>query len=149
MKRKNSTFEYEEERIDDLMRAFHSCLASSRHVNTNDLLATAIMMPSRRFWVSEERATIVIADMLRGQGIEHMNANKQRMYREIHKRVKLLIGESADMPISHAVACVVAQEAPCFYMSVNSARKAYYAHKKAWYLKRFKRFRYLAGALNE
>ncbi|MGN1228513.1 MAG: hypothetical protein ACI4T5_02505 [Prevotella sp.] len=149
MKRKNARFELEQERFDDLMRVFHSCLAVSQHVNNNQLLEQAIKQPSSRFWVTEERATIVIGAMLRGKSIEHMCINKQLMYQEIYRRVVSLLDKSKDLPVSHAVAQVITQKAPCFYMGIDLARKCYYSFKKQWYLKRFKRYRYLAGVLDE
>lgn len=147
MKRKNARFELEQERFDDLMRVFHECLAHTRHINTNQLLAMAIELPSSRFWVSEERATIVVSDMLKGKSIQHMNNNKRRMYEEIHKRVLSILKHSPNLPISRVVADVIQQQAPCFYMNIDNARRIYFPQKKQWYQKRLKRFKYLAGVI--
>ena len=70
MKNVGAIFEYEEERNRDLMRAYKEQLASHENKDLQSVLNRVVEMPSKRFWVSEERAAIVISEMMRGKGLK-------------------------------------------------------------------------------
>ena len=88
MKNVGAIFEYEEERNEDLMRAYKTQLALRENRDLQSVLCSVVEMPSKRFWVSEERAAIVISEMIRGKGLKIKGKVKREMYHEIFRRVE-------------------------------------------------------------
>lgn len=122
MKKRGCTFEYERERDDDLLRVYRDAIHAARHIHMPDILNAVVNSASRRFWVSEERAAIVIGQLLRGESIPHMRTLKREMFDEILRRVLLLRSQYPDMTISMLVFHVVRQQAPKFYLTPGSAK---------------------------
>lgn len=122
MKHKGSKFEYEEERDKDLMRAYREQLSLCDSIILSDIFRKVVLMPSSRFWVSEERASIVVASMMKGDKLERMRPTTREMYKEIYKRVRKQKEEHADKSLSEIVFCVIRQPAPQFYLTPDSAR---------------------------
>ena len=95
MKHIGSTFEYEDMRNEDLMNAYKEALRIYDR-SSADLYRKVVEMPTRRFYVSEERASIVISNMYKGRSIAQMRPNKREMYEEIYRRVLELKKERPD-----------------------------------------------------
>ena len=134
---------YKNERDADLMSAYRRAIVSSEHIVPSEIYEQVVRMPSKRFWVSEERAVIVIARMLKGYDLHGMKPNKKDMFREIFRRVKKLRAKNPDIPLRHVVTEVVRQPAPCFYITPASARIMIYHAKKKWLKERQKKLRHL------
>lgn len=143
MKHKGSKFEYEDERDKDLMRAYHEQLESCDAIVLSDIFRNVVEMPSARFWVSEERAAIVIARMFRGDKLEKMRPNAREMYFEIYKRVVSEREKYPDKSIAEIVFHVIRQPAPKFYLTPDSARVIVTRIKREKYSKVFKRLRHM------
>ena len=143
MKHKGSKFEYEDERDKDLMRAYHEQLASCDTIVLSDIFRKVVAMPSARFWVSEERAAVVIGSMLRGDKLEKMRTNAMEMYFEIYKRFISERGKYPDKSIAEIVFHVIRQPAPKFYLTPDSARVIVTRIKREKYSKVFKRLRHM------
>ena len=143
MKWQGSKFEYEKERNDDLMRNYRNLLESSPYICMTDIYKQIVMMPAARFWVSEERATIVIASMIRGESISKMTKNKQEMFQEIFRRVQRIRKETPGITIYEACFTVVRQPAPKFYLTPGSAKVMICRTKKTWYEERKRKLRHL------
>jgi hypothetical protein len=135
-------FEYQKERNKDLMRAFHLCMDRYSGNSFNAICEKVRLVPAVRFWVSEERATIVIIQILKG---EHpvMSQEKQDMYAEILSRVKVIMLKQPDRAISDIVFEVVHQPAPRFYYTTASIREMIYRIKAEWYEQRKQKLRHL------
>ena len=143
MKHKGSKFEYEDERDKDLMRAYHEQLESCDTIVLSDIFRKVVAMPSERFWVSEERASIVIGSMLRGNKLEKMRHNAREIYFEIYKRVLSEREKYPDKSIGEIVFHVIRQPAPNFYLTPDSARVIVTRIKREKYSKVFKRLRHM------
>ena len=139
MKPHGSRFEYENERNDNLMECYHELLTTAQFVRMPDIYSKVVNMPSRRFWVSEERAAIVVSAMMRGDTLKTMRPLKREMYNEIYSRVITLQQENPKLPISQLVAQVVEQPAPKFYITPGSAKVLICKIRKEWYFQRTKR----------
>lgn len=139
MKPHGSHFEYEELRNDDIMNAYHELVTSADFICMPDIYRQVVDMPSKRFWVSEERAAIVISAMMRGESLDNMRPLKREMYNEIYRRVIKLREENPEAPISRLVATVVEQPAPKFYLTPGSAKVLICKIRKEWYYQRTKR----------
>lgn len=142
MKRAGSTFPFEAERNRDLLNAFR--LLFPQHKTTDLAFYQHIAdMPSKRFWVTEERATLVILAMCRGFTISNMLSSKYEMYQEIYRRFLELRKQFPHTPTSTLVCEVVNQPAPKFYMTAKSVREIIYRIKRKWYEERKKKLRHL------
>lgn len=103
------------------MRAYYDCVREG-FPTKNDLYEQLVNMPAERFWVSEERATIVVSQMMRGDKLENMLPTKREMFVEIYNRVIGLLACRRDEPLSALVFDVVGSPAPKFYMTPDSAK---------------------------
>lgn len=133
MKHKGALMEYSQERIDDLMRAYDEYLASCDYIRMSDVYNNIVNMPSRRFWVSDIRAALVVAAMMRGDAhLEKMCQSKREMYEEIYRRVTLMHEKYPEKTTSELCAMVVMQPAPKFYLTPGSAKIMVCKARKEW-----------------
>lgn len=139
MKNRGSEFEYAEERNDDLMRAYLSQLSECDVIRLPQVFSHVVNMPSRRFWVSAERAAIVISNMMRGDTLPNMRMTKREMFYEIYRRVLELQKMYPNKSIYELAFIVVQEPAPKFYLTAGSAKVIIYRIKKQWYEKKARR----------
>ena len=133
MKHKGALMEYAQERIDDLMRAHDEYISSCRYIRMPEVYSAIVNMPSRRFWVSDIRATLVVSAMMRSEMVlEGMWPLKREMYEEIHRRVIALREEYPHRTVSDLCAMVVQQPAPKFYLTPGSAKMMVCKARKEW-----------------
>lgn len=132
--------EYSKERSDDLMRAYDEYIASCDYICMSDVYNKIVNMPSRRFWVSDLRATLVISGMIRGNAhLEKMCQSKREMYEEIYRRVLSLSERYPNKPIPELCAMAVVQPAPKFYLAPSSARIMVIKARKEWKKRKLQR----------
>ena len=143
MKKKYSHFEYEEERNEDLMRAYHEIRGKYPEMKSREIDEEISRMPSKRFWVSEERASIVISAMLKGRKFDKMGKTKLEMYNEILKRVIELKQKMPNKTLSELVFNVVNSPAPKFYLTPGSIRILIHKIKTKWYEEKKRKYRHL------
>lgn len=122
MKKKGTISQLQHERDDDLMRAFQQELAGRPHIQLPEVLNAVVSSPSKRFWVTSERAAIVIYNMMKGDELEHMRPLKRKMFREIYRRVMKLKANYPQLSIPILTEQVVAEPAPEFYITPGSAK---------------------------
>ena len=136
--------EYSEERIRDLMRAYDEYVSSCKYIRMPDVYKNIVEMPSRRFWVSDIRAALVVSAIMRGEDVlDGMWPLKKEMYMEIHRRVIGLAKDNPGMGISGLCSIVVAQPAPKFYLTPGSAKMMVCKARKGWIQEKWKRLRLL------
>ena len=136
MKNCGSTFEYTKERDEDIMRAYLQLIRDCDTIELNDIFRQIVNMPSKRFWVSAERAAIVIWRMIKGDTLADMLPTKREMFTEIYHRVMKLREANPSASIYELTIQVVAQPAPKFYLTTGSAKVIIYKAKKRWYKER-------------
>lgn len=139
MKPHGSDCEFKQQRNDDLMRAYHELIKSTRYIRMPEIYRKVVNMPSSRFWVSEERAAIVVAAMMRGEMPKKMRPLKREMFDEIYRRVLKLREKNPQLTILQLVSQVVEQPAPKFYFTPGTAKVYITKAKKEWYFRRTKR----------
>jgi len=131
--KKGRFFEYRDERNADLLCVFRKCIMNSPTDESMDEVYQRIVnSKSKRFWVSEEQASKVVSYMMRGNKIDYMSDNKRKMFEEIYARVIKMREEHPDIRLFHLVEIIVAQEAPCFYMTSGSAKVIISQIKSKW-----------------
>lgn len=147
MKPYGCKFEYEKERNNDLMRAYHELVERSSHICLPVIYEEVVNMPSARFWVSEERAAIVIAAMMKSVNVDEalndMRQNKKEMFHEIYNRAMKLREKNPMMSVFDLAFNVVRQPAPKFYLTPGSARVIIYRAKREWFEARKRKLRHL------
>ncbi len=123
MASKRGCFEFRTERNADLLAAYRRQFSPSE-APADDILAATVAQPSKRFWVSERRATVVVSRMLRGESLHGMRPNTRLMYNEICRRVIAAQAQAgfAAAPLTEIVSTIIEQPAPCFYLTPQSAR---------------------------
>lgn len=97
--------------------------------------------PCSRFWVSEERAAIVISTLLAAKVIPNMRKNKREMFDEIFRRFLIARGQYPEKSIYALAIMVVNQPAPKFYMTPRTVGELIYRIKNGWYEKQFNRYK--------
>lgn len=145
MKHKGNRMELADERIDDLMRAYDEYIAVAGYIRMPDVYKTIVNMPSRRFWVSDIRATKVICAMMAGARLtSHMRPVKKEMFEEIFRRVICLREENPHWTLRTCCSIVVAQPAPKFYIMPGTAKIMVCKARKKWVQEKLKRLRLLS-----
>ena len=76
MKYFGSILEFTRERNEDLMRVYREKLSEASIIVMPVIFELVAQSPSSRFWVSEERAAIVISAMAAGRPMPRMRKNK-------------------------------------------------------------------------
>lgn len=132
MKKKNSRCEFASQRSEQLLRNFRESIARQSVISARKAFQEAVDAPAPRFWVSEARATRIMAMLLKGENpTEGMHSSKRQMYMEIFKRVKQQMGLYPEKSLGDIVFDVVNNEAPCSYLTWQTAGKLVYEIKKA------------------
>ena len=86
--------------------------------------------PSTRFWVSEERAAIVIARVIKGDTLSYMRPLRREMFMEIYRRVLDIKSVRQELSLRACCAKAVCTPAPKFYMTPLSVRQTIYKIKR-------------------
>lgn len=134
MKSFGSILAFTRERNDTLLRAFREQIKVSSHVRLREIVEKIVNSPSPRFWVSEERAAIVVSAIMRGKPVlDSMRPTKREMFIEIHKRVCALKKRYPDWTLGQLVFKVVNSPAPRFYMEPSSAQERLFKIRNGWY----------------
>lgn len=143
-----SYFEYENERNQDLMRAYKEQLSqqycSDKPILLKNVFEKIAEMPSKRFWVSEERATIVVSGIMKGDMLEKAGQMKKEMFFEIYKRVMELMEHKPHLMLPELVTIVCNQPAPKFYLTPKSIKVIISKIKRKWYEERKRKLQHLS-----
>ena len=69
------------------MRVYQEKLSKAGYIVMPKIFEQVANSPCSRFWVSEERAAIVISTLLAGKVIPNMRKNKREMFDEIFQDI--------------------------------------------------------------
>ena len=143
MKKTGTKSDYEEDRKKDLMRVYHELLSSAKCIDPTRIYEDIVNAPAQRFWISEERAAIVLAQMMKGDKLISMRPTKREMFKELYRRAMAIKKSCPNVSITYLAYKVVNQPAPKFYMAPKYARKLISQFKKKWFEERRKKLRFL------
>ena len=129
MKYFGSILEFTRARNIDLMRAYREKLAEASIIVMPVIFELVAESPASRFWVSEERAAIV------------MRRNKREMFEEIYRRFIIMKQEFPDKSVYELVTNIVNQPAPKFYLTPRTVGEFIYRIKNGWYDNQYNRYR--------
>lgn len=99
MKYFGSILDFTRERNADLMRVYRDRLAEASIIVMPVIFQLVADSPASRFWVSEERAAIVISAMAAGKPMPRMRSNKREMFEEIYRRYLLMREDYPDKSV--------------------------------------------------
>lgn len=141
MKHSGNISAFIRQRNDDLMRVFYDRLGLASFIVMPEIFRQVAESPARRFWVSEERASIIIARMLAGKPLPGMRQTKLEMFNEIYRRVVAMREEYPCKPLHELVSIVIHQPAPRFYMTPRTVGDIVYRVRNGWYDRQYARYR--------
>lgn len=133
MKYFGSTVDFTRQRNADIMRVFRKKLAEADVIRMPEIFRQVAESPSSRFWVSEERAAIVIASIQAGRKLPRMTDNKREMFDEIYRRYSLLRSIYPERSIIELATEIVHQPAPKFYFTPRSVGEFVYRIRNGYY----------------
>ena len=136
-----SILEFTRARNIDLMRAYREKLAEASIIVMPVIFELVAESPASRFWVSEERAAIVISTMATGKPMPRMRRNKREMFEEIYRRFIIMKQEFPDKSVYELVTNNVNQPAPKFYLTPRTVGEFIYRIKNGWYDNQYNRYR--------
>lgn len=143
---RRSHFEYGDDRSRDLLAVFNRELGTHLFENVTSVIRRVVNMPSRRFWVSEERAFRVVSALLRGKTALRGGTLRREMYEEIARRTRAFMREHPGWPMRESVWHVVNSPAPKFYLSVESAHTIIVKERKRCVHEKMQRLQHWVSA---
>lgn len=105
-----------DERDEDLLKVYNKIMRFSWMKPMSEVYDSIVASPSRRFWVTGERAYAAINAMRRGR-CDNQYPLRQQMYIEIEHRARKLMCANPGMTMLEACKRAVKQPAPSFYLS--------------------------------
>lgn len=141
MKYYGSILDFTQERNQELMRVYQEKLSKAGYIVMPKIFEQVANSPCSRFWVSEERAAIVISILLAGKVVPNMRRNKREMFDEIFHRFLIAREQYPEKSIYALAIMVVNQPAPKFYMTPRTVGELIYRIKNGWYDKQFNRYK--------
>lgn len=141
MKYYGSILDFTQERNQELMRVYQEKLSKAGYIVMPKIFEQVANSPCSRFWVSEERAAIVISTLLAGKVVPNMRRNKREMFDEIFRRFLIAREQYPEKSIYALAIMVVNQPAPKFYMTPRTVGELIYRIKNGWYEKQFNRYK--------
>ena len=149
MKYFGSILDFTKERNADLMRVYRARLAEASVIVMPVIFELVAQSPASRFWVSEERAAIVISAMVAGKPMPRMRSNKREMFTEIYRRYLVMREACPDKSVYELVTKIVNQPAPKFYLTPRTVGEFIYRIKNGWYDNQYDRYRDCCAACGE
>lgn len=149
MKYFGSILDFTRERNKDLMRVYHEKLAEASIIVMPVIFELVAESPASRFWVSEERAAIVISAMAAGKPMPRMRSNKREMFNEIYRRYLIMRKDCPDKSVYEIVTKIVNQPTPKFYLTPRTVGEFIYRIKNGWYDKQYDRYKDCRTACGE
>lgn len=130
MKHQGSTSEFATQRADELLAVWRELCSQAEVLEWKSIMRQVVNSPCSRFWVSEERAAIVIGSMLRGVSLQDMTPTKREMFDEIFQRFQALRKQKPHLSMATLVMQVVNSPAPKFYLTPYTAYVYVNKHKR-------------------
>lgn len=119
MRHKGSDSEFKEIRDSEILALYRRYLNESPNIVVSHMLVQIVNSPSSRFWITEQRAAIVLGQMKRGETFPDAYPQKREMYKELYRRAEKIWKENPNMSVYSVASIVVEQPAPSFYMSTT------------------------------
>lgn len=123
MKFKGDEQDFNEERDRELLRIYRRLIADVKHIRSVDICTQISDHPSPRFWVSSDRAAIVVGALSKGDLLVSTHPSKREMYFEIYSRFCELRKKHPKKSVYDLVTEIVYQPAPKFYLTPRTIKE--------------------------
>ena len=143
MKHLGSKSEFEEERNKELLKTYRRLVSEAEYIVPSVIYKKVVNEPASRFWVTEERAAVIISKIRKGHSLERMHPNKREMFSEIYRRAMEIMERDSTLSVLDVATKVVNQPAPKFYIGAGYAEIIIGAAKKKCYEERKQKLRHL------
>lgn len=129
MRKPGSTLYFTKERRQDILNAFHNIIAQSPHINIRQISHAVALAGASRFWISEERAAMVISRLQRGLPVPGpLRPLRQKMFHDLFNSYLNIRKSNPRLPFAMAVHLAVNSPAPQFYLAPESIARIIYRH---------------------
>lgn len=118
-----------------LLMAYFDYIRSVRNLRMSEAFANVARLPAPRFYVSANRAMVVLAKINSGDSLSDMRPLKREMFLEIHRRVSAFILDNPRSSLVEAIESTLARPAPSFYLSPVSVKMLILKARKSWFRK--------------
>lgn len=130
MKRFGAECEFKRERNDEIMKLYRAYVRRVRRIDLTEISEELSRMPASRFWISEERALIVVSQMRRGIALpSSTRPMKRRLYYDLYARTLQVLRGAPGITLTEAVRRAVDSPAPSFYLTARSVLDIIHACK--------------------
>lgn len=129
MKKKGAKSDFHGDMRRDLYQNYKCVLSRVTSISVDDVMRRVVEQPAKRFYVSEERASIVCSMMHKGSTLPGMRPEKRAMFTEIYRRVLMMATAHPLLTLRQLCAIVVYQPAPRFYLAPQSAKVYLYTYR--------------------
>lgn len=126
MKKKGNICDFTPQRDADLLNSFRRSLAECRLIDLDRIFAEVSLMPAQRFYVSEQRAALVIRRHLEKGEWPVKGQQRIRMFEEIERRTLGMLSGNPGISFDDAVFDAVNSPAPHFYLTPRTCRTLIY-----------------------
>lgn len=110
------------ERDRDLLRAYKEVLQEVEYpFSLNTVMELTVKKPAKRFYSSTRYAYICIKAMKENRPIRYQQEEKERMIREVWRRVQIEEKHNPGVKLDQIIELVMDQPAPEFYLKPSSA----------------------------
>ncbi len=126
MKKKGNVCEYTCQRDQQLCKEFRRQLSEATFINLPEIFRKVALSPAPRYYVSEQRAFLVI-NQWRSTGEMPVNSRlRRKMFEEIAGKADSLMKRNPEMSLYDAVFDAVNSAATSFFLTPGSARTIIY-----------------------
>lgn len=122
MKHKGTGNVYITQRNKDLYEKYKDVIKFSEIITSKEIFRRLVSMPAKRFYVSEDRASVIIRKMMKGEEVGNMKKETKKMYHDMFNLVTKILNSDKTSTMSKAISKVLNGDAPYFYLTENSAR---------------------------
>lgn len=130
MRHRESVYGFRE-RYSDLNNAYKEALSQGSYNTQYEAMAVAVNMPSRRFWVSEERLVEVINALENGKDLRvSPKSPRYEMFKELYRRYLEYKTEHPNLSKIEICSEIIYQPAPKFYMAPSWGLKILYKGRR-------------------
>lgn len=126
MKKKGNVCEYTQERDEALCREFRRCIGEAKFINLPEIFRKVASAPAGRYYVSEQRAFLVISQWKSSGRLQVNSPMRRRMFEDIAREAERRRRANSGMSLYDAIFETVNSPAPSFYLTPGSARTIIY-----------------------
>lgn len=127
MKKKGNVCDYTSQRNAELCASFRRHIHEASFIDLDVIFRKVASSPASRFFISEQRANLIIADKRRSGAWNVRNPQRLEMLREIERIANTLFRSGRYTRFADAIFDAVNSPAPSFYLTPRSARTIIYS----------------------